>query len=328
MEPSSAEVRRRSPSSKTSSEFQPGVQNKLTSLAWKIIPFASLPDWLKDNEYICGSYRPPMFSFRGCFKSMFRLHNETWNIWTHFVGLLFFVTLVAGMFIFEDYITGWFEDVTITDLPRHDQLMFLCFFIGAIACLMCSTLYHILHNHSKHINFVFSRLDYSGIAFLITGSSIPAYYYGFYCTSTAKYVHIGVLLVLLVLCLCVSMMRKFHTPKYRSTRYIVFVAFGLYGVVPGVHIYLRDGYALASHAYAMWGILSMASLYIGGGALYAMRIPECFWPGKFDVWASSHQLFHVCVVMASLVHYNALLSMVRYRMDIGSCSMPLEMLSI
>ena len=269
-----------------------------------------------------------MFSFRGCFKSMFRLHNETWNIWTHFVGFLFFVTLVTGVYIFEDYITGWFEDVTITDLPPYDQLMLSFFFGGAITCLMCSTLFHIVHNHSKHVNVIFSRLDYSGIAFLITGSSIPAYYYGFYCASIAKYVHIGIILALCIVCVSVSMMNKFHTPKFRSTRYIVFVAFGLYGVVPGVHIYLRDGYALASHAYALWGILFMAALYIGGGALYAMRIPERFWPGKFDVWASSHQLFHVCVVMGSLAHYNALLTMIRYRIDIGSCSMPLEILSI
>lgn len=259
-----------------------------------------------------------MSSFRGCFKSMFRLHNETWNIWTHFVGFLFFVMLAVGLY-FGDYITSLFEDVKIIDLPRNEQLMMWLFFSGAIVCMLCSTLFHILHSHSERVNNVFSRLDYSGIAFLITGSSIPAYYYGFYCAWVPQYFHIGVLVVLCVICIAISLLSRFNTPRYRMTRFVVFVTFGLYGVVPFVQIFLRDGYTQASDAYALWGIVIMAALYIGGGALYAFRIPERFWPGMFDVWASSHQIFHVCVMTAALVHYDALLKMVKYRLDVGSC---------
>jgi len=260
-----------------------------------------------------------MFSFRGCFKSMFRLHNETWNIWTHFIGFLFFVVLVVGMYTFGDYITGLFEDVEITNLPWGEQAILALFFCGAMVCMLCSTLFHILHNHSHRINVLFGRLAYSGIALLITGSSIPAYYYGFYCAWMARYTHITVLMILCVVCIVISMWSKFGTPRHRVTRFTVFVLFGLYGAVPFVHIYLRDGYVLASNAYALWGIVIMAAIYIAGGTLYAFRIPERFWPGHFDVWASSHQLFHVCVITAALVHYNALLKMVKYRLDVGSC---------
>lgn len=303
-------------------------ENKLTHLAWKIVSFSALPEWLRDNEFIRGSYRPPMFSFRGCFKSMFRLHTETWNIWTHFLGFLFFLLLVLGVYTFGDIITGLFEDVVITNLPWNEQLMLSLFFGGAMMCLMCSTLFHILNNHSSRVSFIFSRLDYSGIAFLITGSSIPAYYYGFYCTRLAQYIHIGMITILCGVCLVVCMWRKFHTPNYRATRFAVFVLFGLYGAVPFVHIFLRDGYSLSTKAYPGGGILIMAALYIGGGALYACRIPERFWPGSFDVWASSHQLFHVCVVMASLVHYSTLLKMVKYRLDMGSCLEAVPMVSM
>lgn len=296
-----------------------------------MIPFTALPEWLRDNEFIHGGYRPPMSSFRGCFKSMFRLHNETWNIWTHFVGFLFFVVLVSGVYWFGDFITGMFEDVEISKLPWSEQVMLSLFFSGAIVCMLCSTLFHVLHNHSREVNSLFSRLDYSGIAFLITGSSIPAYYYGFYCTWVAQYMHIAILVILCGVCITISMWSKFNKPKYRIFRFLVFVLFGLYGAVPFVHIYLRDGYRHAAHAYAMWGIVIMAAIYIGGGTLYAFRIPERFWPGRFDVWASSHQLFHVCVVTAALVHYDALLSMVKYRLDVGASCMeklPIEMLMV
>lgn len=30
-----------------------------------------------------------------------------------------------------------------------------------------------------------------------------------------------------------------------------------------------------------------------GGAIYALRVPERWFPGKFDLFFHSHQLFHV-----------------------------------
>lgn len=55
---------------------------------WRVIPHDVLPDWLKDNDYLLHGHRPPMPSFRACFKSIFRIHTETGNIWTHLLGTL------------------------------------------------------------------------------------------------------------------------------------------------------------------------------------------------------------------------------------------------
>lgn len=51
-----------------------------------MIPYDVLPDWLKDNDYLLHGHRPPMPSFRACFRSIFRIHTETGNIWTHLLG--------------------------------------------------------------------------------------------------------------------------------------------------------------------------------------------------------------------------------------------------
>ena len=40
----------------------------------------------------------------------------------------------------------------------------------------------------------------------------------------------------------------------------------------------------------------------------ANRIPERLWPGKFDYFFASHQIFHVCVVLAALSHYVCVLT--------------------
>jgi adiponectin receptor len=307
-----------------------GKLEKIAHWAWNSISFESLPKWLQDNEFLKSSHRPPMNSFIGCFKSMFRMHTETWNIWTHLIGFSFFLVLVGGIYIFGDYITYWFEDVQIRNLPWDEQFMLMFFFAGAMACLLCSTLFHMFANHSEGVFHLFIRLDYSGIAFLITGSSVPAYYYGFYCTTISGFTHISILLVLCAMSVMVSMRRKFSTPKYRPLRFAVFVLFGLYGVVPALHILLREGYTQACTAYAPWSLGAMGAVYIIGAVLYVLRIPERFSPGRFDIWASSHQLFHICVIMAALVHYDTLLSMIKYRLDVGGCinSLPMDMLAV
>lgn len=37
------------------------------------------------------------------------------------------------------------------------------------------------------------------------------------------------------------------------------------------------------------------------------RIPERLAPGKFDIWGSSHQIFHVAILFAMYMHVTALL---------------------
>ena len=311
----------------------PKIEEKFERIvhwAWQSIPFERLPDYLRDNEFLHRNHRPLMNSFRGCIKSAFRMHTETWNIWTHLLGFIFFVILCAGAYIFGDYITFLFEDIQIHDLPWDEQVMLLFFFVGAMACLCCSSMFHLFANHSHRVYQIFSRLDYSGIAFLITGSSIPAYYYGFYCTSLARYTHISILIALCVAVITVSFWSKFSAPGYRPLRFAVFILFGLYGVIPSTHILLREGLWKASEAYAVFSLGSMALVYLCGAILYVLRIPERFFPGWFDIWASSHQLFHVCVVAAALVHYDTLLSMIKYRLNVGGCisDLPLELLSM
>ena len=303
---------------------------RIVHWAWNAVPFDRLPDWMQDNEFLHRNYRPPMYSFRGCVKSMFRMHTETWNIWTHLLGFVFFLVLCMGVYIFGDYITFLFEDIQIHDLPWDEQVMLFLFFLGAMACLCCSFMFHLFSNHSEKMFAIFSRLDYSGIAFLITGSSLPAYYYYFYCTTLAKYTHISIMVVLCISSVSVSLWSKFSIPKYRPLRFAVFVIFGLYGVIPAMHILIREGFFVAYHGYSILGMVTMGSIYITGAALYVLRIPERFFPGKFDIWASSHQLFHICVVTATLVHYDSLLSMVKYRLNIGGCidNLPLDMLSV
>ena len=57
-----------------------------------------------------------------------------------------------------------------------------------------------------------------------------------------------------------------------------------------------------------------------GAAFYALRIPERWKPGAFDLAFNSHQLFHLCVVTAALVHYRGIKILLDWRDITGGCT--------
>ena len=58
---------------------------------WRVVPHCALPDWLQDNDYLVKGHRPPLESTVECLRSIFRIHTETINIWTHLLGALLFL---------------------------------------------------------------------------------------------------------------------------------------------------------------------------------------------------------------------------------------------
>lgn len=56
-------------------------------------------------------------------------------------------------------------------------------------------------------------------------------------------------------------------------------------------------------------------IYGVGAFFFATRFPESKWPGKFDIFLSSHQIFHVLVVMGSVVHFAGVLDTYRWHYE-------------
>ncbi|PNH08040.1 ADIPOR-like receptor [Tetrabaena socialis] len=55
--------------------------------------FHDLPGYLQDNEFIKAYYRAPDMPFKQTLRSLFDIHNETGNVWTHLLGFLLFAGL-------------------------------------------------------------------------------------------------------------------------------------------------------------------------------------------------------------------------------------------
>src|SRR5690348_4577005 len=98
-------------------------------------------------------------------------------------------------------------------------------------------------------------------------------------------------------------MKHFRTPEYRWMRTILFLALGLSAIIPVVHGLLIYGLAPLVDMMSLYYMIAMGSMYVTGALIYGWRVPERWWPGVFDIWGSSHQIFHLLVVGAALVHY-------------------------
>uniref|UniRef100_A0A0K0CZL5 Adiponectin receptor protein n=1 Tax=Angiostrongylus cantonensis TaxID=6313 RepID=A0A0K0CZL5_ANGCA len=274
---------------------------------WKVLKYEHLPDWLQDNEFLRHGHRPPLPSFAECFKSIWSLHTETGNIWTHLIGCLAFFCLGV-----------WFLSRPDNHIHWQEKIVFSFFFGGAVLCLGLSFVFHTLCCHSLNVGRLFCKLDYMGISLLIVGSFIPWIYYGFYCRMEPKITYIAMVSVLGVGAIVVSLWDKFSEPRYRPLRAGVFVGMGCSGIVPTVHYIITDGVRSLFEDNAFHWLLLMAFLYLLGALLYATRTPERFFPGKCDIWFQSHQLFHTCVVVAAFVHYYGISEMAWIRLN-GQC---------
>ena len=53
---------------------------------------------------------------------------------------------------------------------------------------------------------------------------------------------------------------------------------------------------------SMWAF--GGAVYIGGALIYVFRLPERFYPKRFDLCGSSHNIFHIAVVAGCAIHFN------------------------
>lgn len=206
----------------------------------------------------------------------------------------------------------------------------------AIEKILTASRYHTISNHSPRVNKLGNKLDYVGIILLITGSFIPSIYFSFWCDSALQKVYWTMVRLLVLeklpltsvqitslgaLCTVVSVMERFRTPLYRPFRAGMFVTLGLSALFPVLHGLKMFGIEQMRNQAGLSWLVLQGVLYIVGASIYAARIPEKWYPGRFDVVGSSHQIFHVLVVAAAASHLVGLLKAFDYRHSImgGLC---------
>lgn len=155
-----------------------------------LLTIQQLPPWYDPNPFIHSGYRPESRSYHRSFASWLYCHNETGNIYSHLIpGIL----LLSSQGILYEYIRTKHEN-----LSNFDWSIVSLQLLTASICLLTSTTYHTLLNHSAAVAHRWLQLDYIGIIALILGAFISGLHFGFYCNPQLKYFYWSLVSVLLI----------------------------------------------------------------------------------------------------------------------------------
>ncbi|EXJ91690.1 hypothetical protein A1O3_00240 [Capronia epimyces CBS 606.96] len=272
---------------------------------YTLLQWNDLPHWLQDNHHIHGSYRQASYSYARSLQSIFHWHNQSINIWTHLVPATLSLPLAAFLY---KILKPRYERASAADV-----IAMSCFFLGATSCLSLSAAFHALSNHSPQVAKFWNQLDYAGISLLITGSFIPSVYYGFWCHPGKQWTYWLMISTLGIACTAASVLPRFRSSAWRPYRALMFVGMGISAVFPVLDGLKTMGLDAMENQMGLSWVVLQGILYIVGAGFYAARIPEVWYPGKFDTLGSSHQIFHVLIVLAAGSHLRGLLKAFDYR---------------
>lgn len=240
--------------------------------------FHEVEPWLQDNPDVLSFYRSN-YTLRACLRSMFRLHNETQNIWSHILGALLFVMLLATR--------PALDAMQTTQLAGYAAMFGLSAAAHCLAALPSEGMVEAL--------FVADRVAIGVGLFM---STFAAGHYHFACLPDVQRAFCGASVA--VLLLTAAYAARVRLADAGRTQ-LLFALQLLLALVP----ILREAAEPAPTprmAELQAGVLSAAAAVfvccVASAFFYALRIPERFAPGKFDLVCGSHFLMH-CTSLAS-----------------------------
>ncbi|XP_063237354.1 progestin and adipoQ receptor family member 3 isoform X2 [Bacillus rossius redtenbacheri] len=274
-----------------------------TPLGGPLLDFNEAPSYLQFNPYIRSGYRG-LLTTKMCLESVFWWTNETVNIWSHIFGWMLFMGLTLYDLVLLN-IHASFTDKFIV------AILLVCFQI----CMILSSLYHTFSCRSERDYVCFLSFDLFGIALSLLAIYMSGVYYAFWCHKhwqTFYLVTVGLIF---------SLAMVLQIPRLQvdaSSKLLVFVAWAAYGVVPTLHwTVVMGGLAnpvvqlLLPRVLGMYAISGLAFL------IYISKFPERFFSGRVDYIGSSHQWWHLFVVLALYYWHNTGIMYVEFRMSHG-----------
>ncbi|KAL2078739.1 hypothetical protein ACEWY4_026424 [Coilia grayii] len=242
----------------------------------KLIDFKSSPPHLQFNDFVLTGYRP-VSTFQGCVHSLFYLHNEFGNIYTHAIPFLCFLVLLPLNIPWWQAGAGW---------------ICVLHYLACLSPTVGSVLYHLFMNHEggELIYDTLLSLDMFGVCLVNTLGALPIVHITLLCYPDARraaqlaYISLSLYGVYSAVT-ARSNVRRLQSFIWQAAFRLFLYFLRLYG--PGT------GSPASMHFYAV-----MDSLAALGGLVNVARMPERLSPGSFDYWLNSHQIMHMLVALS------------------------------
>ncbi|KAK7206214.1 hemolysin-III related-domain-containing protein [Myxozyma melibiosi] len=275
--------------------FDRSIEAALKIARYRLITYEELPLQWRDNPYICRGYRF-CATYTECILSMFKIHNETCNIWTHGGG--FIMMLAVALYYYP-------ATPLFATMSTYDRIVFGIFLFAALKCLLTSTIWHTFNSiGSLSDKRRFACVDYTGISILIACSILTTQYTSFYCQPSARALYMGTTAALGVAGVVFAWHPAFDRAENRWLRISFFVCLALSGGLALIHLSWTRG--IMNTLWFYLPITKSLLCYLTGVVVYGFLFPERLLPGSiFDWIGASHNLWHVAVLGGIYYHYTA-----------------------
>ncbi|CAF0840693.1 unnamed protein product [Adineta ricciae] len=280
-------------------------KSKSKSKQIRLYSFDKVPKYLQSNPFIHTGYRYGL-GIKDCLISLLHFNNETINIWSHLIGAVIFL-----YFLFRDIYMG-------TALPllrsTSDYYFVLFYTVSVIICMICSVLFHLFGCISSRAFAEFLKLDLCGIGFGILGCYLCGLHLAFECYRDwrIRYETLIISIMFIAVIYYIQGVKRYIT---RNIHVTLFVIISLLGFLPGFHWYLLHGgwsNGFVQHffpkLFVLYGILGI------GTFAYLTKFPERWFPGSFDFFFASHQIWHICALGAFIWWYQNGIELLQYRL--------------
>ncbi|KAL1581753.1 hypothetical protein WHR41_09550 [Cladosporium halotolerans] len=240
---------------------------------------------------------------------MLHLHNQSVNVYSHLVG--------ASDFAFYSFHVIWGRDLDQAHGRSEGRIALLLYCWSVAICFACSAAFHLLSNHSPSVSSLCNRLDYLGIIVLMWGAMVSTVHFGFVCSKELRILYWTLISLSALCCGRTILGTDFASARLRKRRTIFYAAFGSLSLLFTSHGVVTYGWRLQYVRMSLSWMCWTAVANTCGAIIYAMRLPERKWPRRFDVWGSSHQIFHLLVLLAAWLHLQGLTQALAAVSDMG-----------
>lgn len=296
----------------------------------------SIPEWTK-RDYIIYGYRSKK-SINECIFSIFKIHNETINIWSHLISLITFLYILWYDVINYKkcnianitYITNTANTANITDITNitdianvnnainilqidnilyYNYIILLLYDLISITTFGISTIYHTFIPNDYDNYIILLKLDLLTIILVICSSNFIIMYYWFWCISNYLNMYIIASCIYLfggIILLCFLDIIK----KYNYIL-IYFSSYNL-GIIIG-YIYIIYNYKENVNKYIVYNFAGPLIIYMIGFIIYSAKIPEKVLYNYTDYIGNSHQIWHILSFIASYLFHEEIIKNIIYR---------------
>ncbi|KAJ3255363.1 Progestin and adipoQ receptor member 3 [Chytriomyces hyalinus] len=244
--------------------------------------FHQVPRYMQDNKDIHRWYRCG-YSYQENWISLFHLHNETFNIWIHYIGCALFVGVaVHAVFIHPrlDPLTRLipFAPIPVNSFTSTDRYILAGHALASAFTFVTSGVFHMHLSHSFDAYVFYGCWDYSGISATVAGTGVSTSIYLLACEEAwfRRCTLAGVIAVNLVGVLG-PMFKFWPTAEFRPYRAAIYVSSAAVTFLPVfLHVGMNGWSAVPAWDKNVAVPFFSASLisYAVGVFIYVSRVPE------------------------------------------------------